>query len=105
MVLHAWGVADFGIKVYQRFPVGKKERSVGVHLAPDEHVLGGQRDQFVALPHVGTHGIHDRALGISICGFKSGTQNWHLRSHPVVNSTTPNVVRLSGNRMASRVVG
>ena len=44
-------------------------------------------------------------FGTSICGFRSGTQNWHRRPQPVVISTTPNVVRLSGTRMLSRSFG
>ena len=35
----------------------------GVHLTPDEHVLGGERDQFVALLHVGTNRVHDPGFG------------------------------------------
>ena len=40
-----------------------------------------------------------RSFGTSICGLRSGTQNWQRRPQPVVISTTPNVVRLSGTRM------
>ena len=36
------------------------------------------------------------SLGRSICGFRSGTQNLQRRPQPVVISTTPNVVRVSG---------
>ena len=37
------------------------------------------------------------SFGRSICGFRSGTQNLQRRPQPVVISTTPNVVRVSGN--------
>ena len=36
------------------------------------------------------------SFGRSICGFRSGTQNLQRRPQPVVISTTPNVVRVSG---------
>ena len=45
------------------------------------------------------------SFGRSICGFRSGTQNWQRRPQPVVISTTPNVVRVSGKRIASRSIG
>ena len=45
------------------------------------------------------------SFGRSICGLRSGTQNWHRRPHPVVISTTPNVVGLSGNSSESPSVG
>ena len=45
------------------------------------------------------------SFGMSICGLRSGTQNWQRRPHPVVISTTPNVVRLSGKRISSRSFG
>src|SRR5580765_5417817 len=45
------------------------------------------------------------SFGMSICGLRSGTQNWQRRPQPVVISTTPNVVRLSGNRISLRSFG
>ena len=45
------------------------------------------------------------SFGMSICGLRSGTQNWQRRPHPVVISTTPNVVRLSGKRISLRSFG
>ena len=45
------------------------------------------------------------SLGTSICGLRSGTQNWQRRPQPVVISTTPKVVRRSGIKMPSREVG
>ena len=53
---------DLRVKVEQRFAVREVERRVGVHLPPDEHVLGGQRDLLVAVAHVGADGIHDLVL-------------------------------------------
>ena len=46
-------------QIEQRFAVGEIERRVGVHLAPDEHVFGRQRDLLVAVAHVGAHGGQD----------------------------------------------
>ncbi len=40
------------------------------------------------------------SFGRSICGFRSGTQNLQRRPQPVVISTTPKVVRVSGKRIA-----
>ena len=45
------------------------------------------------------------SLGRSICGLRSGTQNWQRRPQPVVISTTPNVVGRSGNSSVSGSVG
>ena len=44
-------------------------------------------------------------LGRSICGLRSGTQNWQRRPQPVVISTTPNVVGFSGKSSESPSVG
>ena len=45
------------------------------------------------------------SLGTSSCGLRSGTQKLQRRPQPVVISTTPKVVRLSGARIPSRLVG
>src|SRR5271167_2665973 len=63
MLLHTWRVDNLGIQVHECFAVGKEEWRVRVYLAPDEHVLGGERDQFVALSHIGTHRVHDLRFG------------------------------------------
>ncbi len=112
MLLHSWCVNDFAIcvndfaiKVHQDFSVGKEEGSIRVHPAQINMSSVARDISLFPCRTLARTASMIRALGISSCGFKSGTQNWHLRPHPVVISTTPNVVRLSGKRMASREVG
>src|SRR5882724_6946762 len=51
-------VDDVSIQIDERFAIGEVERSVGMHLAPDEHVFGCERDLLVAFAHVGADGSH-----------------------------------------------
>ena len=50
------------VEVDERFAVREVERRVRVDLAPDEHVLGGQRDLLVAVADVGADGRHHLVL-------------------------------------------
>ncbi len=62
VMLDAGRVDDGGVEIQQRLAVREIERRVGVHLTPDEHVLGRQRNLVVAVAHVGVHARHDLFL-------------------------------------------
>ena len=46
-------------KIDKGFAVRKIERRVGVHLSPDEHVFGSERDLLVTVSHVRAYRFHD----------------------------------------------
>ena len=59
VLLDAGRFDDRRIQIQQRFAVGEEEGRAGLHLAPDEHVFGGERNLLVALRHVRAHAHHD----------------------------------------------
>ena len=63
VLLDAGRIYDRRVKVQERFAVGEEEWRSGPHLAPDEHVFGGQRNLFVALGDVRANSDHDLFFG------------------------------------------
>jgi hypothetical protein len=63
VLLDARRVDDVPVEIDERLAVREVERRLRVHLAPDEHVFGRERDLLVAVAHVGANGRHDLVLG------------------------------------------
>src|SRR3954451_5778589 len=58
-MLDARSVHDVGVEIDKRFAVGKVKWRISVHLTPDEHVFGRERDLLVSVANVGAHRLHD----------------------------------------------
>ena len=75
-----------------------------MHLAPDEHVLGGQRDLLVAVADVGADVGEDLVARQIDLRVEIRHAELAAPARAVVISTTPNVV-LVGKMISSRLCG
>src|SRR4030095_16674787 len=63
MIFDTWCVDDFAIQINQSLSVREIERSFGVYLTPDKHVLSRERNLFIPVTNVSPHRLHYLFLG------------------------------------------
>src|SRR5262249_17854537 len=63
MLLNTWRIYNASVKIQQSFAIREEERSLSLHLAPDEHVFSCQRNLLISLRDIGVNSRHDVFLG------------------------------------------